>query len=80
VILSRAAGCAVDLLREDWNGLLIPPRDVVSLAFAMNRLASQPELCAAMGANSAQHILRYSAEEWSIGVARAIGVTGGASD
>lgn len=72
VILSRAAGCAVELLKENWNGLLIPPRDVVSLASAMKSLASQPELCATMGANSAQHIANYTPEEWSVGIARAI--------
>ena len=80
VILSRAAGCAADLVRENWNGLLIPPRDVLSLAAAMQTLARQPELCATMGANSTQHISHYSPKEWSIGIARAIGAEGGARD
>ncbi len=76
VILTPAAGCAVDLVREGWNGMLIPPHDVPSLASAMDNLARQPDLCATMGANSAQHISRYSAREWANGIARAIGVTG----
>ena len=80
VILSRAAGCAVDLLKENWNGLLIPPRDVLSLASAMHSLASHPDRCVTMGAHSAQHIANYSPEEWSVGIAQAIGITGGASD
>ncbi len=54
VILSRVAGCAADLVRENWNGLLVSPRDVSSLTSAMRSLASQPELCATMGANSLQ--------------------------
>jgi len=80
VILSRAAGCADDLLTDTWNGLLIPPRDISSLASAMNSLASQRDLCANMGANSLQQISRYSAEEWSLGILRAMKVAGGGGD
>jgi len=72
IILSRIAGCAADLVMENWNGVLVKPKDVSSLASAMERLASQPKLCATMGANSMQHISRYSPEEWSAGVVRAI--------
>ncbi len=72
VILSRAAGCASELVKENWNGLLVLPRDVSSLTLAMQTLAAQPELCAAMGANSAQHILQYSPEEWSRGIGRMV--------
>jgi 1,2-diacylglycerol 3-alpha-glucosyltransferase len=78
VILSRAAGCAPDLVRENWNGLLIPPRDVPSLAAAMESLASQPDLRASMGANSRQLISTFSPEAWSAGIAGAIGATAGA--
>jgi len=77
IILSRAAGCAADLVQENWNGLRIPPNDVSSLASAMRSLASQPELCLTMGANSAQHIAHYSPEDWSMGILRAM--AGGAA-
>jgi glycosyltransferase involved in cell wall biosynthesis len=80
VILSRAAGCATDLLKENWNGLLVPPRDVASLASAMRNLADQPELCVTMGANSAQHILHYSPKEWSRGIARLVKAKAGGRD
>jgi glycosyltransferase involved in cell wall biosynthesis len=70
VILSRAAGCATELVRDNWNGLLVLPRDVSSLTLAMQTLAAQPDLCATMGANSAQHILHYSPEEWSRGISQ----------
>ena len=80
LILSHAAGCAPDLLRENWNGVLIPPGDVLSLSSAMRSLAGQPDLCARMGANSLQHIAHYSAEEWSIGIVRAVEAVGGARD
>jgi len=72
VILSRAAGCGSELVRENWNGLLVPPRDVPSLTEAMHSLAGQPGLRASMGANSAQHILHYSPAEWSHGIARMV--------
>ena len=80
VILSRAAGCAVDLVRENWNGLLVSPKDVSSLTSAMRSLANQPDLCATMGAHSAQHISHYSPKEWSSGIARMVGATGGTRD
>ena len=72
VILSRAAGCAAELVRENWNGWLVQPRDVSSLTVAMRSLADQPDLCATMGANGAQHIARYSPSEWSRGIARMV--------
>ena len=76
IILSRIAGCAADLVKENWNGLLIPPRDISSLADAMENLGSHPDVCMTMGANSAQHIAHYSPAEWSAGIARALESTG----
>ena len=72
VILSRAAGCAADLVKENWNGLLVPPRDVSSLAVAMENLGTHADLCVTMGAKSMQHISHYSPDEWSAGIARAL--------
>ncbi|HEY3974993.1 MAG TPA: glycosyltransferase family 4 protein [Candidatus Sulfotelmatobacter sp.] len=69
VILSHAAGCGADLLKENWNGLLVPPKEVPSLTAAMRSLALQPDLCVTMGANSARHIAGYSPREWARGVA-----------
>jgi len=80
VILSRAAGCAIDLVKENWNGLLVAPRDVSSLTSAMRSLANQADLRAAMGANSAQHISHYSPREWSRGIARIVQATGATRD
>jgi glycosyltransferase involved in cell wall biosynthesis len=70
VILSRAAGCAADLVKENWNGLLVHPKDASTLTSAMARLAGQPDLIATMGARSAQHISHYSPEQWSNGAAQ----------
>jgi len=80
VVLSRAAGCALDLVKENWNGLLVSPRDVSALTSAMRSLANQPDLRAAMGANSAQHITHYSPAEWSKGIVRMVEANGAARD
>lgn len=80
VVLSRAAGCSADLVRENWNGLLIPPKEVSPLAAAMESLASQPDVCARMGANSLHHISHYSPKQWSMSIAGAIGAGRGLSD
>jgi glycosyltransferase involved in cell wall biosynthesis len=77
VILSRAAGCAPDLIKESWNGLLIPPTDVPLLAAAMESLATQPDVCAKLGAHSAQHISHFSSEAWSAGIVEAVDALGG---
>jgi glycosyltransferase involved in cell wall biosynthesis len=80
VIVSRAAGCTADLVKENWSGLLVPPRDVASLTSAMTSLARQPDLRVTMGWNSVQHISCYSPEGWANAVAGAVQATVGASD
>jgi len=80
VILSRAAGCAADLVKQEWNGLLVQPGDVPALAVAMEMLAQQPEVCAAMGLNSRRHISHYSPAGWSVGLARAVATIGEGRD
>ena len=77
VILSCAAGCAEDLVEENWNGLLIPPKDESALVVAMERLATQSDVRLQMAANSRQRIVRYSPEEWANGVVQAVGNTQG---
>jgi glycosyltransferase involved in cell wall biosynthesis len=76
VILSRAAGCAADLLIENRNGMLVSPRDVTSLANAMQSLACAPDLRANMAADSLRHIGDYSAAGWSVGVEGAVEAMG----
>jgi 1,2-diacylglycerol 3-alpha-glucosyltransferase len=65
IILTDAAGCAPDLIQEQWNGFLIRPRDVSSLAAAMTSLAAKPDLCKSMGLKSQQHIAHFTAEVWA---------------
>lgn len=80
VILSRAAGCASDLVRENETGLLIPPRDVEALTNAMQGLSDQPEFRELMGIRARQHIVSYSPEAWSAAIAQAIETLGRAHD
>lgn len=51
VIASRVSG-NVDLVREGWNGLLVPRDDPGALAAALRRLIDDPALRAAMGQRS----------------------------
>lgn len=80
VVVSEAAGCAADLVSDRWNGRLIHPGDVSSLASVMEDLAHQPELCAMFGANSRERIAEYSPEHWSIGIVRALETAGASHD
>ncbi|HLZ41055.1 MAG TPA: glycosyltransferase family 4 protein [Candidatus Sulfotelmatobacter sp.] len=76
ILLSRAAGCAADLVTEDWNGHIVPSRSVTALASVMGTFASQPDLCARMGANSRKRILDYSPQQWCEGIVRMMASVG----
>jgi glycosyltransferase involved in cell wall biosynthesis len=76
VIVSKVAGCAADLVKENWNGLLTLPRDESSLLTAITKIASQPELRNIMSTNSSRHIAHYSPEAWSRGIMQALKGTG----
>jgi glycosyltransferase involved in cell wall biosynthesis len=78
VLVSRAAGCAADLVRDGWNGQEIVPEDVMGIARAMKCLGGNSELCREMGLRSAEHILKYSPYSWSEGIAAAVEDVGGA--
>lgn len=68
VVVSRVAGCAPDLVRENWNGLLISAGDVSSLAKSMETIAGNRELRASMGTNSEQLISSFSPAAWTRGI------------
>jgi glycosyltransferase involved in cell wall biosynthesis len=74
VIVSRAAGAAADLVKDNWNGWLVPTGDVTALTAAMQSIASQPELRATMGANSFEHVMNYSPDAWAQQIVRAVTV------
>lgn len=72
IILSRAAGCGPDLVTENWNGMIVPPKNVDALASAMNDLANHHQTRDRMSHNSRQRIARFSPEEWSGGVVQMV--------
>jgi len=72
VIVSQAAGCVRDLVREGWNGLVIPPGNVASLSSAIRDLAVQTELRASMAVRATSHIANFSPQQWSVSIAAAI--------
>ena len=80
VIVSRVAGCASDLIQEDWNGLLVEPKDVASVKAAITSLATRPDLCANMGAHGRQHIAQFSPEAWSVAITEAVSTIIGTHD
>ena len=68
IIVSDVAGCAVDLVTEDWNGKIVPARDAATLAAAMRVMAENPERRALMALNSSRRIMGYSPQLWSAGI------------
>src|SRR5579872_624059 len=80
VILSEAAGCGADLVTDNWNGRIVPPKDVKALAFAMGALASQTDRLARMSVNSKSRILEYSPGEWCRGIVRMMEAAGGSCE
>ena len=68
VIATSVAGCTEDLVREGWNGFVIPPRDPSSLAGAMAHLAVDSALRVEMGARGREKIEEYSPEAWAQGL------------
>jgi glycosyltransferase involved in cell wall biosynthesis len=55
LIATDLPGCR-DVVRHEWNGLLIPPRDAPALADAIRRLVDAPDLRAAMSIRSRHHV------------------------
>lgn len=71
VVATSVAGCTEDLVRDGWNGFVIPPRDFSLLADAMERLAVDSALRVEMGARSRPKIVENSPEAWAQGLIEA---------
>jgi glycosyltransferase involved in cell wall biosynthesis len=54
-VASRVAGVP-DVIDDEQHGLIIPDRDPLALAHAINRLLSDPAFAARLGANARQRI------------------------
>jgi glycosyltransferase involved in cell wall biosynthesis len=72
VIASEVAGSVENLVRDGWNGFVIPSCDVEKLSVAMSRLGISEELRLQMGERGVQQIRAYSPEACAAGIARAV--------
>jgi glycosyltransferase involved in cell wall biosynthesis len=72
VICADAAGCGADLVKDGWNGLLFPARDVAALARALTAVAVDSDLRDVMGKRSKERILRNSPQACASGIAQAV--------
>jgi len=56
LITTDTPGCK-EIVRDGWNGLLVPPRDPRRLAGAVLRLLASPDERTLMGSRSRTHVM-----------------------
>jgi glycosyltransferase involved in cell wall biosynthesis len=67
IVATDAGGCVVDLVRDGWNGYVVPKSRPEKLAEALAKIAASPELNTAMGARSAHRIEQNSPQVCAAG-------------
>ena len=72
VIVTRVAGCAADLVKDGWNGFVVPPRDPSQLAAPMAHLAGDSGLRVEMGSRSRERVEAYSPAAWAEGLVKVV--------
>lgn len=68
VIVSRGAGCALDLVREGENGWTFPSGDVGALTEALRRMSDASTNHATLGERSREIIAAYTPETFAAGL------------
>ena len=76
IIGSDAAGCAADLIEDNWNGWRVQSGNVAQLAGVMNEMARSPDMRDSMGTRSWQRIQDFSPEACANGIAKAVAASG----
>ena len=71
IVTSDQVGCAEDLVRPGWNGLVVPHRDTDALARAIEQLMGDSDLRRVFGARSLELIDDYSIESCADGIVEA---------
>ena len=72
VVCSAVAGCAADLIEDNWNGRVVRTGDVEQITHAMEQLGTNAELRLLMGQRSRERIHTYSPEACARGFAEAV--------
>jgi glycosyltransferase involved in cell wall biosynthesis len=71
VITTSVAGCAADLMKDEWNGKVVHAQDPAQLAAAMEHLIMKPELKLVMSQRSRERIAAFSPHCCAAGIAHA---------
>jgi len=71
IIVTDVAGCAADLVRNHWNGLVIEPRCPSQLAAALKEITFEEARRKWMGQNSRDQVENFSPHACAAGLARA---------
>lgn len=72
VIATSVAGCTADLVRDGWNGFVVPPRDPLRLVAAMEIIAMDAGRRSTMARNGRERSDQYSPAAWAQGMANAV--------
>jgi 1,2-diacylglycerol 3-alpha-glucosyltransferase len=75
VIVTKVAGCSVDLVEDGWNGYLVTEKNIEELSAAMNSVARGCKLNELMGGRAVRRIQSYSPEACASGLAAAAGIS-----
>jgi glycosyltransferase involved in cell wall biosynthesis len=59
-IVASATGGVVDVVKNGFNGILVPPEDYEEAARAIMKILSDPKLAADMGVNGTKIAISYS--------------------
>jgi glycosyltransferase involved in cell wall biosynthesis len=71
IIVSNVAGCSADLVKDGWNGYVVPFQDSDKLSAAIDSVVRHRELRQQMSARSLERIQDYSPEACADGLAAA---------
>ena len=71
MVVSDKVGCAADLVREGWNGFVVPAGDPAPLADALEQLVRDAGLRALFGERGRELVGEYSIEACADGIVAA---------
>jgi len=71
VVVSDKVGCAADLVRPGWNGIVVPHTDVGALARAIGVLVAHDDVRAELGRHGRELVDAYSVERCADGIVAA---------